>query len=418
MSPKGKFAAVVMGLLVFGTFFFAPVVPYSQDVSIPGNITYERSTCQSLVVGGFNGGTYTVTTATFACMKPNGSVPAAVVNGLASPSFRLLGSGVGPYPSSMVVHQGNRTAVVYFDGGRAARAEYVLSPDPVINPSGVLLLGNVGVRIAGFGLLNFTATIQNLGTSTLSSPVVVYIDSPGLDTNSTYGGITWFQPYPVGVCYIPLVQGVPPGRSCTVSHLVNLGTGGEKSITVEVRGAFQGPFGDTPFIYRQEFTMQIPAVGMGRGWVEEFVQEVNSARGPSPLAENASLDQFAAVRFMSASAHPDVSDSNYTADANAWFGTFAGGTSETLLFPAGYTPADLATFLQKSAPGHWTALSDTAFKEFGYFIGEAPYFQISANCPVAEVLGQGVNITQYFQSRGCAVTSVPGVIWLVIVLAP
>ena len=54
MTPKAEFAAVVIGLLVFGTFFFAPVVPYSQDVSIPGNITYARSTCQS-EIGGFNG---------------------------------------------------------------------------------------------------------------------------------------------------------------------------------------------------------------------------------------------------------------------------------------------------------------------------------------------------------------------------
>ena len=418
MTPKAEFAAVVIGLLVFGTFFFAPVVPYSQDVSIPGNITYARSTCQS-EIGGFNGTTFTVTTVTYTCMKPNGSVPAAVVNGYASPSFGLLGSGVNPYPSSMVVHQGNWTALVYFEGGRATRAESLLSPDPVINPSGVLQLGNVGVRMAGFGLLNFSATIQNVGTSTLSSPVVVYIDSPGLDTNHTYGGITWFEPYPVGTCRIPLVLGVPPGRSCTVSHLVNLGPGGERSLTVEVRGAFQGPFGNTFFIYREGFNVQVPGTGISRQWVEEFVQGVNEARGPSPLTENATLDQFAAERFNSASAHPDISDFNYTADASAWFGpNSAGGTSEVLLFPAGYTPADFATYLQGSAPGHWTALTDLSFREFGYYIGEAPYYQVSANCPVSEVLGQGVNITQYFESRGCAVTPVPGVIWLVIALAP
>jgi len=85
---------------------------------------------------------------------------------------------------------------------------------------------------------------------------------------------------------------------------------------------------------------------------------------------------------------------------------------------AALPPYLYATELQGSGPHHWSALVNPAYSQFGYYAGEAPYYEVSANCHVTEVPLGGVNITEYFESHGCEVTPVAKVTWLVIILAP
>lgn len=409
---KAGSAAAAIGLLVF--FFAAPVVPYTQAIAIPGNYRYVRATCNN-EVGYFSGTTFTVSTFTEACTKPNGTLPASVVTGYGSLSSLLLGVGTEPFADGLVVSQGNLSALVYFRGGQAVSAEVLgySKNGSLYDPPGVVAITSASFRLAQFGQLNFTATVENTGRSVLES--AVYLDAPGVDQNRTQDGLTWMSPGPIGTCRSPLSVGLRPGDSCTVSGLVNVQASGNVLYHVEVRGTVNG----TPFVTRQGFQQTLPTGGIGRPWVSEFIQDVNGERPGVPLVENASLDAFAAQRFESASAQPDISDYNFTKDASAFFGAGRGaGATEVLLFPGGFTPDAFASYLKTYAVGHWTALIDPGVSRYGYYIGTAPYFQVSANCPVQEVLGEGTNITQYFVSQGCRVTPVPSVIWLVIVMSP
>ena len=411
MNVRVEIAAVVIGALVVGAFFYAPIVHYSQAISIPGNYKFVRSSCLPGTVGSSSVGSTSVTTTAFSCMAPNGTLPATFVVGYGSLAYALLGYGTSPYPSEATVKQGNMTALVNFEGGKAVTAENLGKFATLINPKGIVTVALSSLTPAQFSELNFTATLTNIGNTVILEPGV-WLDAPGADSTYTSDGVTWLTPYFVGGCETPLKVGLLPGGSCSVKGLVNALGGGVVDYHVVVQGMING----TQFVYRQGFQQEVPSAGIGSVWVTQFIQQVNEARVGTPLVENASLDAFAAQRFKTASFHPDISDYNFTQDAAAWFSSDAGQASETLLFPGGYTPDSFALYLQSYASGHWSALTSQAFTQRGYYGGEAPFLTVSANCPVQEVLNQGVNITQYFQAHGCTVTPVPGAIWLVIVL--
>ena len=412
--PKKSWAAAIVAVLLAVVVFYAPVVPYSQAISIPGNYKYVKTTCQNLLIGSGSGGTLNFTTTTTVCLMANGTLPAVTVGGYGSVSYSLLGLGVSPYPDEQVVRQGNMTALVYFQHGRAVAAErFCCGQDPEVDPQGVVSVTSATITTAGFGEVNFSASVKNVGGSPVSS-MVVFLDAPGLDQNSTADGMTWLEPLAIDQCYIPLQLSVAPGQSCTVSHLVNLPKGGNVNFHVEVRGFVNS----ASFVYRQDFSQMVPSGGVGRSWVGEFIGGVNTNR-VTPLVENSTLDSFAAQRFNTASGEPDIADYNFTQDSASLFGSAWGAmVSEELLFPGGFTPTEYLSYLQNHASGHWSGLTEPAYSQFGYYVGQAPYYTVSANCPVQEIPGQGVNITQYFQSRGCTVTPVPDMIWLVIILAP
>ncbi|MDG7007166.1 MAG: hypothetical protein JRN06_02845 [Nitrososphaerota archaeon] len=103
---------------------------------------------------------------------------------------------------------------------------------------------------------------------------------------------------------------------------------------------------------------------------------------------------FAAQRSKTASAEPDIADYNSTQDSASRFGAARGAmVSEELLYPGGFTPGEYLSYLRNHASGHRSGLTEPAYSQFGYYIGQAPYYTVSANCPVQEIPGQGVNIT-------------------------
>ena len=79
-------------------------------------------------------------------------------------------------------------------------------------------------------------------------------------------------------------------------------------------------------------------------------------------------------------------------------------------------PYTYASILQGSAPGHWASLTDKNYTHFGYYFGTGPYEVVQQPCPVTEIPGGGINITQFFENAGCSV-SVQQATWLVVVLS-
>ncbi|HEV2119486.1 MAG TPA: hypothetical protein VGS11_05215, partial [Candidatus Bathyarchaeia archaeon] len=152
-------------------------------------------------------------------------------------------------------------------------------------------------------------------------------------------------------------------------------------------------------------------------WVAKFISLVSSARSNSTLTESSTLDMFAALRFNTAVNQPNISDYGLSGDTSSFFGN---GTPpaivEVLLYPAGQDPpSSYVAFLQGSAPGHWSALTDKSYTHFGYYVGTGPYEFVKFPCSVSEVPGPGVNITQYFTAAGCSVSTAQTT-WLVIIV--
>jgi len=346
MLTSGKVVSVAIPVALLLVFLVAPVVPFTQGITIPGNDRIVHSTCPNYFFYETEG-TFTVSTVTVPCLVLNGTLPAATLQGYGSLSYALFGLGAGPFADRTVVRQGNQTAVVYFEGGRAVAAEGLgLAPaTSLIDPQGVLSIQYDSLSIAQFGLLNFTAAVKNIGNSDIKG-ATVYLDAPGSNTNDTVDGIAWISPYPVESCETSAGSVLPPGASCKVTALVNVEGEGLVNYQVEVRGLDGGTF----FLYRQGYSQQLPTSGIGSTWADEFVQDVNSLRA-FPLAENGSLDAFASLRFRAASSQPDLADYNFTHDANSWFGPSQGAlVDEELLFPGGFTPDSYASFLKTLQP--------------------------------------------------------------------
>ena len=315
----------------------------------------------------------------------------------------------------------NQSALVYFDGTKAVAAQWIGRAGTILNPPTLQVVRTSFVSL-GLGLENYTVVMQNTGLAPvreLDLFVLTRYDS----INTSVGGLTWMQPYSIGLCYRPQFTTpignpeqfvIPPGATCKASAKMVLPTNVDLDYYVEGFGF--GESANQTYFIRQGFTQYLAAQGIDSTWVNSFISDVNGNRTHA-LTENATLDSFAAQRFKTASSEPEISDYGFTADVSSFFA--AGRPShltETLLFPAGSEPSDFSQYLQSSAPGHWSALVNGSYTQFGYYIGQAPYYSVSADCPTKEVTSSGVNITQYFESLGCTVSTVPDATWLVIVL--
>ena len=356
-------------------FFLAPVVPYMNSVSVPGA----------------------------------GQVRSTDVWGLATPSYAVIGYGSPPYSPTEVVSSGNHSALVFFSGGKAVAVEDAGPPGVVLNPSSVIAIMYAGVSSSDWGWLNITMQLRNIGFHNISSPVV-YVSMVGFSSNGTSGALTVVQPKPIGTCGSLWLA----SAYCQVSQVTPNNLPVNKSFTyyAEIRGTVEG----TPFVYRVPFGEYYPRGGVGPIWVNTFITNVNLARGGPPLRENSTLDAFAALRFKDASARYQISDYNFTVDAESFFGPDASqNVGEMLLFPGIFSPNTYPGFLAEYAVGHWDGLMDTQYTQFGYYVAQGTYYNVSIPCPVYEIPGAGVNITQYFQQHGC-ITMVATTTWLVIIL--
>ncbi len=85
---------------------------------------------------------------------------------------------------------------------------------------------------------------------------------------------------------------------------------------------------------------------------------------------------------------------------------------ETTLWPGTDLPFAYASFLQESAPGHWSVLTNPSYTHFGYYIGYGPTIVVCQPCPVTEFPG-GQNIPALLASHGCQF-HIEQTVWLVI----
>ena len=149
------------------------------------------------------------------------------------------------------------------------------------------------------------------------------------------------------------------------------------------------------------------------------MDQVNEARTGPSLTENATLDNFAALRFKDASANYSISDYGFGSDVASFFGQNVSKpyVEELLLYPGTYTPSAYASFLSAYALRHWSGLKNLTFTHYEYYVGHSAYYDVYLPCSVNEIPRPGINITQYFQAQGCKTIIQPGVTWLVIVLS-
>ena len=418
LNLRIELAATAIGLLLVLTFFLIPFVPYSVSVGIPNDVRAGRMVkfdeCSNSTSGTVSGsvGVTTNSSATiqYLCLVP---YPPVSIQGYSTLSYRLLGAGSPPFPSQMEITQGNASALVFFQGDRAVAAEDIGPAGTLVDPPELAVVRSSFIPV-GSGYQNYTVVIRNNGQSAIYYPTIA-IQVKGYGFNDSVDGLLWMDNVAIGSCG-PLQEGLifAPGTECRISELMQIPTNVTLTYYVEVTAAEVGHH----IFCRQGFSQFIPAEGITTAWVGEFIKDLNNARGPMPLLENSTLDRFAAMRFMTASSQPDISDYGFANDLKAFFPS--GGppyVAETLLFPGGFTPSNFTAFLKNSAPGHWAALTDGTYEQFGYYVGQARYFDISLNCPTREIPSGGVNITQYFESHGCAVTPVNNAYWLVIILA-
>jgi hypothetical protein len=376
--PAGKVQLAAAGciVLLFAVFLFAPIVPYSQRVSLPRNQV-------QLAVAGY-----------------------------ATPAYRVLGYGDGPFPDRVLAVQGDHSALLFFNGTRLVAAEDTGQADVRINPQQTVYIQQAIVASADYGLLNISVTLKSYDLDPIVNPLI-YVSMQGFSSNQTNDGVTWIVPRPLGSCG----QVMPSGAQCTVSQVVdnNLPVNRSFYFSVEVRGTSGGG----TFLARQGYTEQYPAGGVGPRWLAVFLGQVQKARTGPALVENSTLDAFARIRFDNASAHYQISDWGFSNDSVRFLGLNRSAISdqEVLLYPLNYSPTAYAAFLQKYAPGHWFALINGYYSQFGYFISQGPVYKVSVPCPVYEIPHSGLDIKQFFADQGCTTSLAPST-WLVIVLTP
>jgi len=421
LNPKRASAIGLITILLVGVFFLAPVVSYSKSFGLPYNyepgadayclnLARENSTStppplNSSEIDIYNG-----------CMNAHLYAPVPVA-GYASLSFALLGIGAPPFPNHVFISQGNYSALIYFDGTQDVARYLFGGPSVEINPDGVVQIVNASVDLSGYGGLYFQGAIKNIGASPVTSlgALITGLHLPAYAwVNTSRDGVVWTPMFVDGNCGAFL----KPGQSCRLYDYWGNGTLPNQSLHfyVNVLGETNGNL----FFYRQEFEQSAPQSGVSRDWVNLFVSQFNQQRKGPAMVENATLDDFAEKRFNTASSQPGISDYGLSADTASFFGASAEATKvvELLLYPGSTAPYPFAASLQGSAPKHYAALMNSSYTQFGYYIGEAPYFLVSANCAVKEIPSAGINITQYFEGYGCTVTPVPDMTWLVIILAP
>ena len=404
--PKLKVAALL--LLFVLVFFLGPVVPYFQSVSVPGAYQSGLSAC----LAGVTRTNFTLADEQELSCEQEFRSPSVNLYGFATPSYGLLGYGSPPFPDQELVTQGNHSALVFFNGGEVAALEDVGAAGVMVQPNGVVEIMSAAVSSSDFGFLNITVRLRNIGVSSVTDPTV-WVSMKGFSTNGSMAGLPLLVPKFLGSC------GTTWNASayCSVSQEAanNLPVNESVSFGVEVRGDVRG----APFVYRQAFEEDYPRGGVGPYWVSDFIQQVDESRGGVTLTENSTLDRFAELRFRDASTVYQVSDYGLSTDASSFFGPRwnTSQIEEVLLYPSFYTPKYYAEFLSGYALDHWEALTNEVDRQFGYYVGQSLYYEVSVPCSVYEIPRAGVNIAQFFENAGCR-TTVASVTWLVMILTP
>ena len=349
-------------------------------------------------------------------MYDSPAYPPAKVTGYSTGLYALAGLGQGPYPEAMLVTQGNSTALVHFSGPQISYWEGVFPAGTVFDPENFVKITSGSIRQSAFGLLNFSATVTNVGALPILNLSVIF-HYPSYGRNQTVGGL--IRSFPDEA---PCSASLAPSKSCVASTSLpqsfKLLTDESYPMVVE---AFSG--GElhhaagfaAPFIYLVTLHLRYPGAGLSPQWVQSFIQAVNLQRNATALRENRTLDQFAAFRYNSLRAQYQISDFNFTADYQRFFGSNGPGVFEEILYPAGKDPSTFPNYLHTNAPGHWAGLMSPQYGMFGYFFGTGPSVVIGPDCSAKEIPGPDINITQFVIAHGCDYV-IADQIWFIIIL--
>ena len=283
---------------------------------------------------------------------------------------------------------------------------------------GTIQVTNLELAPYANGLLNFSATVTGV-PSTGFGPAMVqaYFDYPGYGSNTTSNGVIWHTPLSQAECTTGL------NDTCTVSRIVaasnTLLQGVAYPMTVIVLGTiFSAPSshttvnqggqtiselvpGASSFVYVQKLSIIYPGAGPNAAWVQAFINMANAQRGSRPLIENSSLDSFAKTRFQTAVSNFVITHYGFDNQSAAFFKGTGKISTEEILYPGTFAPADFVTYLQQYAPGHWGALIDDGYTSYGYYLGYGPVEEVNRGCPVTEITQHNVNITAVAIQNGC-----------------
>lgn len=421
-TPSRQYILAGPIIIVLLAITLIPVVPYSLQVDNPG-FPYQLRGYQACETQFTKNNFVNESSPGFQdCIAPF-LIPPINLTGYGSILFRLLGVGPQPFPDQFLVRENGFNAYLYMKGASISAAQLVQEDEVTYNPVGIEIINSsVSQGFLG-GNTNITVTVTNQSGQTLFDPFV-FASVPGSSGNFTdNNGVTWiFASYAATLPFSPcLTDGrlanLTSGASCTASLQADTTVPLESSFryTLEV----QGLLGSAASITKEEFSYSLSAQAADRLWVNAFIGLVNAARGGEPLIESSTLDNFAKLRFNTAVTEPDISDYGFDADASSFFEANATrpAIAEDLLYPNMTTedPYAYASTIQGSAPAHWASLTDNSYTHFGFFVGTGPYEVVQQPCPVTEIPGGGINITQYFENAGCTV-SLQQSTWLVVIL--
>jgi uncharacterized protein YkwD len=386
----------VVAAFVVVLLFVLPIVPYSLTFH-PVAVDVIRFAC---------GPDNTLTcTSTY-----SSSPPPFTVTGRAALSFSLLGVGTPPFSSTYAFPEGTGSNLFFVRGTNITGAELVPFTSYELNPVGVVAIQNTTVARGPLGIVNFTATVENVGSAPLDD-VSVGFGVPGNGNNATIDGVTWISyadyTFTGKICPSTLA----PRTDCVASFQAEVETltpGQTFGYHVQV----SGQLGTEGIVYNRWFQGVWPTKEATPSWVSYFLQDVNANRTGPKLVENSTLDAFAKVRFQTQVANSNISNYGFQQDFGRFFSGSALQVGETTLWPGTDSPLEYVSILQQSAPGHWTVLTNPSYTRFGYYIGYGPTIIVSQPCPVTEFPG-GQNIPALLASQGCQF-HIEQTVWLVI----
>jgi hypothetical protein len=164
-------------------------------------------------------------------------------------------------------------------------------------------------------------------------------------------------------------------------------------------------------------------------WATAFFSNVSTQRG-EPYTYCANLSTFAKTRFNTMAQNYGISHYGYSEDFNkTWpYGVEYGdeiyyGFGEEVFYPSGYNASNYVQQIITTAPLHWQELENDNLTTYGYYIANGPAYEILgpdggySACPVTEIPGPNINISQYFAQYGCSVETA-NLTYFVIELAP
>ena len=168
---------------------------------------------------------------------------------------------------------------------------------------------------------------------------------------------------------------------------------------------------------------------INNNWATAFFSNVSKQRGEE-YNYCANLSDFAKIRFGTMVENYGISHYGYAEDFNRTWpdGVRYGdeiyqGFGEEVFYPSGYTPRNYVQYVIADAPLHWNELIDKNLTAYGYYIGNGTAYEILGpdngytECPVTEIPGPNINISQYFAGYGCSVEAA-NLTYFVIELAP